>query len=144
MSRLFRIHCRTCQKFPPGRTDHCGGRLRQSCGPGAWQCARGSVPGVDRRNKSGSPQETRGRIYVVDLANKQSQLVWDQPRAVQVVDHDVASGRTLIVDNLDQFQRGGELVMVEGIASGNPRTLYRRTLPGRGSPVSRCKWSGAA
>lgn len=86
------------------------------------------------RNKSGSPQETRGRIYVVDLAGKQSQLVWDQPRAVQVVDHDAATGRSLIVDNLDQFQRGGELVMVEGLTSGSPRVLYRRSLPGAGKP----------
>jgi hypothetical protein len=86
------------------------------------------------RNKSGSPEETRGRIYTVDLSTKNAQLVWDYPNCVRVLDHDAQSGRTLIVDKLDQFQRGGELVMVEGLASGSPQTLYRRTLPGAGKP----------
>jgi hypothetical protein len=86
------------------------------------------------RNKSGSPEETRGRIYTVDLAAKEAQLVWDHPSCVSVLDHDAQSGRTLIVDKLDQFQRGGELVMVEGLETGSPQTLYRRTLPGAGKP----------
>jgi hypothetical protein len=86
------------------------------------------------RNKSGSPEETRGRIYTVDLAAKEAQLVWDHPHCVAVLDHDAASGRTLIVDELDQFQRGGKLVMVEGLEKGSPQRLYRRTLPGAGQP----------
>jgi hypothetical protein len=86
------------------------------------------------RNVSGRPEETRGRIYSVDLVAKTSQLVWDYPNCVRVLDHDARTGRTLIVDKLDQFQRGGELVMVEGLATGAPQTLYRRTLPGAGKP----------
>jgi hypothetical protein len=86
------------------------------------------------RNKSGSPEETRGRIYSVNLAAKQSDLVWDFPNAVRVWDHDTSSGQTLIVDKLDQFQRGGELVMVLGLEEGNAKPLYRRTLPGAGKP----------
>lgn len=86
------------------------------------------------RNKSGSPQETRGRIYSVNLTQKVSKLVWDFPNAVSVLGHDAASERTLIIDKLDQFQRGGELVMVHGLASGNAKPLYRRSLPGAGKP----------
>lgn len=86
------------------------------------------------RNKSGAPQETRGRIYVVNLAKKTATLAWDRPNAVQVVGHDAASDRTLIVDKLDQFQRGGELVIVQGLLKGNGTELYRRTLPGAGKP----------
>jgi hypothetical protein len=86
------------------------------------------------RNKSGSPEETRGRIYVADLTSGESTLVWDHASAVRVLDHDSQSGRTLIVDNLDQFQRGGELVMVEGLVQGKAQPLYRRTLPGAGKP----------
>jgi hypothetical protein len=86
------------------------------------------------RNKSGRPQETRGRIFSVGLASKKADLVWDHPRAVRVWDHDAASGRTLIVNNLDQFQRGGELVMLQGVEGGNAAPLYRRTLPGAGQP----------
>ncbi|MGO8748903.1 MAG: SHD1 domain-containing protein [Thermoguttaceae bacterium] len=95
------------------------------------------------RNVSGRPQETRGRIYSVSLAGKKPDLVWDHPRAVRVWDYDAASGRTLIVDNLDQFERGGELVMVEGLEKGNPAALYRRTLPGAGKPGfdSQVKWA---
>ena len=86
------------------------------------------------RNKSGSPEETRGRIYRVDLASTRSELVWDKPSAVRLVDHDRPSGHTLIVDELDQFGRGGELVVVQGFDSGSPRPLYRRQLPGAGKP----------
>lgn len=94
------------------------------------------------RNKSGKPEETRGRIFAVNLAAKEAQLVWDYPNCVSVLDHDAQSGRTLIVDNLDQFQRGGELVMVEGLETGSPQRLYRRTLPGAGKPgfAPRVEW----
>lgn len=84
------------------------------------------------RNKSGSPNETRGRIYSVNLASKKSDLVWDYPNAVRVLDHDAATGRTLIVDKLDQFERGGELVMLQGLETGSAKPLYRRQLPGAG------------
>jgi hypothetical protein len=82
----------------------------------------------------GRPQETRGRIYAVHLAQKKADLVWDQPNAVRILDHDTPSGRTLLVDKLDQFQRGGELVMVQGLETGTAKPLYRRTLPGAGKP----------
>lgn len=86
------------------------------------------------RNKSGSPEETRGRLFVVSLDSGQSQLVWDKPSAVRVLGHDQRSGRTLIVDQLDQFERGGELVMLEGVVAGSPKVLFRRALPGLGKP----------
>ena len=86
------------------------------------------------RNKSGSPQETRGRIYSVQLSSKKSELVWDHPNAVRVLDHDTSSGRTLLVDKLDQFHRGGELVIVQGLERVGGKPLYRRTLPGAGKP----------
>jgi hypothetical protein len=86
------------------------------------------------RNVSGRPQETRGRIYAVSLKQRKAAVVWDQPQAVAVLDHDPASDRTLIVNKLDQFQRGGELVMMQGLATGNAQPLYRRTLPGAGKP----------
>jgi hypothetical protein len=86
------------------------------------------------RNKSGSPEETRGRIFAANLVKKTATVVWDHPFAVRVLDHDAKSGRTLIVDQLDQFQRGGELVMVQGLITANAKPLYARTLPGAGKP----------
>jgi hypothetical protein len=86
------------------------------------------------RNVAGRPEETRGRIFAVNLAENRAQNVWDKPAGVRVWDHDVASGQTLLVDQLDQFHRGGELVMVEGLATGASRELYRRSLPGAGQP----------
>lgn len=84
------------------------------------------------RNKSGSPEETRGRLAVVGLAKGSVDVVWDKPQALKVLGHHQPTGRTLIVDALDQFQRAGELVMLEGVAEGTPRELYRRALPGLG------------
>ncbi len=86
------------------------------------------------RNMSGRPAETRGRVYAVNLSDNQAQLVWDKPAAIRVWDHDLASGQTLLVDQWDQFQRGGELVMVEGLATASPQVLYKRSLPGAGQP----------
>ena len=86
------------------------------------------------RNKSGSPDETRGRLFVVGLDSGQSQLVWDKPHAIRVLGHHRRSGRTLIVDQLDQFERAGELVMLEGVLEGSPSELFRRALPGLGKP----------
>lgn len=86
------------------------------------------------RNKSGKPEETRGRLFVVDLSGGRSNSVWDKPAAIRVLDHHPSSGRTLIVDQLDQFERAGELVVLEGVAEGSPTTLFRRSLPGLGKP----------
>ena len=95
------------------------------------------------RNKSGSPQETRGRIYWMNLASKKSDLVWDHPHAVSVLDYDQSNRRTLLVDKLDQFQRGGELIMVEDLETGSSKPLYRRILPGAGKPgfAPRVEWA---
>ena len=68
----------------------------------------------------------------MNLASRKSDLLWDYPSAVRVLDHDAPSGRTLVVDKLDQFQRGGELVVLEGVDTGGPKPLYRRQLPGAG------------
>jgi len=86
------------------------------------------------RNKSGSPEETRGRLVVVGLQSGTGEVVWDKPQAVKVLGHHQPTGRTLVVDALDQFQRAGELVMLEGVAEGTPKELYRRSLPGLGKP----------
>jgi hypothetical protein len=86
------------------------------------------------RNMAGKPESVRGRIFAVELKGKASKQVWDNPSCVRVWGHDNATGRTLLVDKLDIFQRGGEFVMVEGLASGAPKQIYRRTLPGAGKP----------
>jgi hypothetical protein len=96
--------------------------------------AEGRVLVSISRNKAGSPQETRGRIYSVSLNQKKSELVWDYPNAVHVMDHDAASGVTLVVDKTDMFERGGELVMLKGLMTGGAAPVYHRTLPGAGKP----------
>ena len=86
------------------------------------------------RNKLGSPEETRGRLAVASLRTGACEVVWDSSRAVKVLGHHQPTGRTLIVDGFDQFQRAGELLILEGVADGMPRELYRRALPGLGKP----------
>lgn len=86
------------------------------------------------RNKSGAPEETRGRLFVANLQDVETKQVSDVPVALKVLGSDVATGRTLVIDSLDQFQRAGDLVMLEGVAGGDPQLLYRRSLPGLGKP----------
>lgn len=86
------------------------------------------------RNMAGKPEEARGRIFAVNLREKRADLVWDKPDAVRIFDHDASSGQTLMVNKLDVLDRGGDLLVVEGLEAGSPQLLYVRTLPGAGQP----------
>ncbi len=86
------------------------------------------------RHQAGKPNEARGRIFAVNMSSRQADLVWDRPSATQVWAHDVASGNSLVLDKIDAMNRGGELLMVQGLVSGAANVLYTRTLPGAGRP----------
>jgi hypothetical protein len=82
------------------------------------------------RVQSGQPDQTRGRIYAGHLPLGPAALVWDVREVIQVLDHDSISDRTLILGGIDPLQRGGDLVVLEGLARGQPAELYRRKQPG--------------
>ena len=60
---------------------------------------------------------------MANLKDVETKQVSDVPVALKVLGCDVATGRTLVIDSLDQFQRAGDLVMLEGVAGGDPQLL---------------------
>ncbi|WP_164101291.1 SHD1 domain-containing protein [Candidatus Laterigemmans baculatus] len=86
------------------------------------------------RNKLEKKEEIRGRIYLADLSAKASSLIWNQPESVRILDHDPPTGRTLLIQGLDQFDRGGILAMYEDLEGTSASPLYKRILPGAGKP----------
>lgn len=86
------------------------------------------------RNIINRQNETRGRIYLGKLPGGPASLVWDHPEALALLDHDPATDRTLIMSGLDHFERGGDVVVLEGLSQGVPKEVYRRKLPGMEKP----------
>jgi hypothetical protein len=77
-----------------------------------------------------------GRIYVAPLPKGPAKMVFDNGKALRLLDHDVASGRTLLVSGVASGGRGGELVVVTGLATGKPEEVLRRRPPTTGRTVS--------
>lgn len=76
----------------------------------------------------------RGRIFLVDWKTRGAELVWEVSKTLELIDIDTESGRAVWMEGMDILGRGGELVMAEGLATGDGKTLFRRTLPGAGGP----------
>ena len=86
------------------------------------------------RNIAGRPQETAGAMFVGALPNGPFREVIRSQEAVQILDHHPATGQTLVVAKSDHFQRGGELQVWEGLASGQPQVRFRALMPGHDKP----------
>jgi hypothetical protein len=80
------------------------------------------------------PNAARGRIFLVDWAERRAEMVWEVPKKLELLDLDPDSGRSVHIEGMDGLGRGGEIVMAEGIATGEGKVLFRRTLPGAGKP----------
>lgn len=86
------------------------------------------------RAMAGSDAPHRGRLLVGQASRGPFHLVLDRDEAIRVLDHHVASDQTLLMCGLDGFQRGGQIVVMTGLATGQPLELYRRRLPGYDKP----------
>ncbi len=86
------------------------------------------------RRVPGSPQPPTGKLFVGQLPKGPFTLMSESAEANRLFDHNEATGQTLLVSNLDELKRGGELVVMEGLAKGKPAELYRRRLPGIEKP----------
>lgn len=80
------------------------------------------------------PNAARGRIFLVDWTERRAEMVWEVPKKLELIDYDPDSGRSVHVEGMDGLGHGGELVVAEGMASGEGKVLFRRTLPGAGKP----------
>lgn len=84
---------------------------------------------VHRVGNSVSPDHF-GRLYLASPQHPEGQVVLDLPETLVLLDHYPATDRTLIVVGVDSpSQRGGDLVLLEGLAAGMPTALARWHLP---------------
>ncbi len=72
---------------------------------------------------------SRSRIHLVDARSRAAKVVHEAEHGVRLLDHDPASGRSLLVDGCLPDGRGGALVLVEGLADGAPVPILRRRVP---------------
>lgn len=95
------------------------------------------------RHMAGQPQSARGRLYSGRLPQGPAELLLDVPVCIALLDFEPVSGRALMMSDLDHFQRGGELVLLDGLAAGKPKELFRRQLPGIDKPgfKPQVKWA---
>ena len=80
------------------------------------------------------PNDAKGRIYLVDWKQRRADPVWEVGKKLELLDHDPDSGRSVFTEGMDGLGRGGEIVVAEGLATGEGKILFRRTLPGAGNP----------
>ncbi|MDX1924900.1 MAG: SHD1 domain-containing protein [Pirellulaceae bacterium] len=86
------------------------------------------------RRVPGSPQPPTGKLIVGQLPKGPFTLVSESAEANRLFDHNESTGQTLLVSDLDDLKRGGDLVVMEGLATGKPVERYRRRLPGIDKP----------
>lgn len=86
------------------------------------------------RRVPGNPAPPSGKVLVGQLPKGPFTLVVESAEANRLFDHNQSTGQTLMVSNLDDLKRGGDLVVLEGLAKGKPVELYRRRLPGIEKP----------
>ncbi len=86
------------------------------------------------RRIPGSPQAPSGKLVVGQLPKGPFTVVAEGAEANRLFDHNEVTGQTLMVSNLDELKRGGEIVVLKGLAEGKPIELYRRRLPGMEKP----------
>jgi hypothetical protein len=86
------------------------------------------------RHVINDPTSAKGRIYLVDWKQRRADPVWEVAKNLKLLDHDPDSGRSVFTEGLDGLGRGGEIVVAEGLATGEGKILFRRTLPGAGKP----------
>lgn len=98
------------------------------------QARQGLVALTIARAKAGMDEPHRGRLLIGAVPRGPFQLVLDRQEAIQILDHNEATGQTLLMCGLDGFKRGGDIVVMEGLLSNEPIELYRRQLPGHDKP----------
>ena len=71
-----------------------------------------------------------GRIYLVNGEKRTPEVALNLESTLVLFDHHAASGRSLAVLGVDSpSQRGGDLVLLDQLASGTPRAIARWHLP---------------
>ncbi|MEQ8785378.1 MAG: SHD1 domain-containing protein [Pirellulaceae bacterium] len=87
-------------------------------------------------NRTGniSDPATFGRVYLARPSAPKADLLLDGKATINLLAHDQNSGRSLAAVDVDQLQRGGDLVLLEGLLSGQPKLVARWRVPGWDKP----------
>jgi len=88
---------------------------------------------VNRTGNASDPAAF-GRIFLVRPTGLKAELVLDGDATIKLLAHDRASGRSLAAIDCDQFQRGGDLVLLENLLTGQAKAIARWHVPGWDKP----------
>ncbi len=87
------------------------------------------------RNGNAVSPATFGRIYLVQATQRRPQVALDIDQTLLLLDHHIPSGRSLAVLGLSgPSDRGGDLVLLDKLAAGQPAALARWRVPGWDKP----------
>lgn len=82
------------------------------------------------RNANASGPANFGRIYLVDATRRGPEVALDISETLMLMDHHVGSGRSVAVMGVESpSDRGGDLVLLAKLASGEPAAVARWRLP---------------
>ena len=82
------------------------------------------------RLSNASADKEYGKIYLIDPSQKTPKVVLNGKPTVKIIDHHVASGRSLILVGVgDNTERAGDLVILDKLSTGAPLALTRWHLP---------------
>ena len=71
-----------------------------------------------------------GRIFLANAGEARPEIVLDLPETLVLFDHHVATDRSIAVVGVDSpSERGGDIVLLDGLATGKPQPLARWHLP---------------
>ncbi len=84
---------------------------------------------VHRNGNAVSPDHF-GRIYLVDKNNQRPSVAFESDETFLLLDHHIAYDRSLAMIGVDSpSDRGGDLVVMEGLGTGKPQVVVRWHLP---------------
>lgn len=88
-------------------------------------------------------EKTRQQIVRFDIADQSAEVVLDCDETIQVLDHHLDSGRSLVLLGFNSLGRGGQFAMLEGWNEGGLRFTHRRSLEGTTLPgqSTRVHWA---
>ncbi|MEO8494068.1 MAG: SHD1 domain-containing protein [Planctomycetota bacterium] len=82
------------------------------------------------RNGNASAPDTFGRIYLIDGREKKTEVVINIEETLFLFDHHIGSGRSIAVQGVDSpSDRGGDIVLLNNLATGKPDAIARWRLP---------------
>jgi len=82
------------------------------------------------RNRNAVSPDNHGRIYLVSNTSGQAESVFESEETLMLVDHNMKHNRSLAVLGVNSpSDRGGDLILIDGLATRQPKAIQRWHLP---------------